>query len=55
MREEFKCPHCQVKLVKIYGEELPKPKRVVYSCPACWKELYGRRTAENAKIRLNER
>lgn len=53
-REEFQCKQCFSMLVKVFAEEFEKPTRVVYNCPACKKQLYAKRTTENAVIKLNE-
>ncbi|MBP1039636.1 hypothetical protein I6N95_01315 [Vagococcus sp. BWB3-3] len=55
MKDEFQCKQCFSMLKKVYGEPLPKPKRVAYYCPACSKQLYTERTAEVIKIKLNEK
>ncbi|MBE9389327.1 hypothetical protein [Vagococcus salmoninarum] len=55
MKDEFQCKQCFTMLMKVYGEERPKPKRVSYDCPACSKHLYSERTVETIKIKLNEK
>lgn len=53
--EAFQCQHCYSMLKKVYGEPFVKPERAVYTCPACSKQLYSKRTTDNIKIRLNEK
>lgn len=55
MKDEFQCKQCFSMLIKVYGEEFPKPKRVKYDCPACSARLYNERTTDNITIKLNEK
>ena len=55
VKNEFQCKQCFSMLLKVYGTDFPKPKRVKYVCPACSQPLYNERTTENIRIKLNEK